>query len=216
MTTEADWQAWWRAYRRYVLHHALLARWAGAEVFAVGVELDRTLVRRREWEELIAGVRRLYPGALTYASNWYTRLETVPFWDRLDLVGVDAYYPLAGSPAASPAELAAGARAAVERLRSAALPLRKPVLLTEVGFSAQKAAWVAPHTEGGDYHEEDQAAAYRALFTALAGERWLAGVFLWKAMSGAPPGDGTRSDFRFLGRQAEREVQRFFGRPPGR
>ncbi|MFW6012452.1 MAG: glycoside hydrolase family 113, partial [bacterium] len=39
MTSEADWQAWWRTYRRYVLHHAVLAAHAGAEIFAVGVEL---------------------------------------------------------------------------------------------------------------------------------------------------------------------------------
>jgi hypothetical protein len=210
MGSEEDWRAWWRSYRRYILHHAFLARWAGAQVLAVGVELDRTLVRRAEWERLITDVRRLYPGALTYASNWYTPVEAVPFWDRLDLAGVDAYYPLAASPAATPAELTAGAEAVAARLRGAARSLGKPVLLTEVGYAARSAAWTEPHTEGGEYREEDQAAAYRALFTALDGEPWLAGLFLWKAMSGPPRTDGVRPDFGFLGRRAEQEVRRFF------
>lgn len=218
MKSEEDWRAWWRAYRLYVLHHAFLARWAGAELFAVGVELDRTLVRRREWEELIAGARRLYPGPLTYASNWYGGLEEAPFWDRLDLVAVDAYFPLADSPSASATDLAAGAARVAERLAAAARRFGKPVLLTEVGFSARRAAWMEPHREGGEYHEADQAAAYLALLGALEGKGWLAGLFVWKAMSGRPPGSTPRPDFRFLGREAERELRRFFqrGAAPGR
>lgn len=208
MTTEQDWAAWWRSYRRYVLHHAVLAHSAGAELFALGVELDRTLVRTSEWLELIAAVRRIDPGALTYASNWYEGLERVPFWDRLDALGVDAYYPLADSPAAGPAELAAGARQIAARLAAQAKKAGKPLLLTEVGFAARRAAWQEPHREGGELSEEDQAAAYRALFAALRGEPWLRGVFLWKAFSA--PLAGARPDFAFLGRRAEREVRAFF------
>lgn len=208
MASEADWQAWWRSYRRYVLHQAFLARWAGAELLAIGVELDKTLVRRQEWLELIAAVRRLYPGIVTYAANWYGGLESVPFWDRLDAVGVDAYYPLAATLEATPGELAAGARKVAERLGAAAARFGKPLILTEVGFAAQRAAWLEPHREGGELAEGDQAAAFRALLGALDGKPWLAGLFVWKAFSGevASP----RPDFRFLGRPAEAEIGRFF------
>jgi hypothetical protein len=212
MASEEDWRAWWRAYRLYVLHHAFLARWAEADLFAVGVELDRTLVRRREWEDLIAAVRWLYPGPLTYASNWYGGLEEAPFWDRLDLVAVDAYFPLAAHPDASPADLAAGAAKVAARLAAASRRFGKPVLLAEVGFSARRAAWVDPHREGGEVHEGDQAAAYRALLGALEGRSWLAGLFVWKAMSGRPPGAPVRADFRFVGRRAEAEIRGFFNR----
>ena len=95
MTDEADWDAWWASYRRFVLHHAFLAAWAHAELFSVGVELSATLGREAEWRRLIADVRRLYPGLVTYSANWGDDLERVKFWDALDLVGVDAYYPLA-------------------------------------------------------------------------------------------------------------------------
>lgn len=209
MQSEEDWRAWWRGYSRYILHHAVLARWSGAEVFSIGVELDRTLVRRDDWRRLIAAVRRVYPGLLTYSGNWYEGFEKVPFWDRLDFVGVDAYFPLAEGDAASPELLARGARLAAERLAAVSKRTGKPIVLTEVGFAARRAAWHEPHREGGEYSEADQAASYRALLEALGGQRWLAGLFVWKAFSVPIPGKDGRPDFRFLGREAEAEIRAF-------
>ena len=211
MKSEADWGAWWRSYRRYVLHHALLARWAGADLFCAGVELSGTAGREAEWRDLIAAVRAFYPGPVTYASNWYNDLENVRFWDRLDLIGVDAYFPLAVQPGADRDAREKGARQVVDRLAAASKRWGKPVLLTEVGFAAKKEAWREPHREGGDYSEEDQAAAYEALFKALGRPPWLAGTFLWKAFSG-PGSDGRHeADFRFQGRKAEGVVRGYYG-----
>ena len=214
MTDEADWAAWWERYRRFILHHALVASWARAELFAVGVELDGTAGRAAEWRRLIADVRRIFPGRVVYAANW-DRAAEIPFWDALDLVGIDAYRPLAASDRAGPAELAAGARREVDELAALARRAGRPVLLTEVGFAARRGAWMAPHAEGGEYSEADQAAAYRALFAALGRPPWLAGVFVWKAFSGAPDGAATRPDFRFLGRPAAGEIGRYFAAPAG-
>src|SRR4029079_15567707 len=99
------------------------------------------------------------------------------------------------------AELAQGARAVVARLEAAARKQGKPLLLTEVGFAAQKGAWGRPHTEGGEPSERDQAAAFEALLGALGRPPWLAGTFVWKTFSGEE-GSWAReeADFRFLGR----------------
>ncbi len=213
MASEADWAAWWRSYRRYVLHHAFLARWTGAEVFAVGCELSCTVSRQAEWRQLIAAVRSIFPGRVTYASNWGSDLDQVDFWDALDEVGVDAYDPLAASPAASRADLARGAAALAERLAAIAKRTGRPVLLTEVGFAARRGAWIAPHEEGGEYSEADQAAAYEARFAALDHRPWLAGTFVWKVFSGDESRWGKRADFRFLDRQAEQVIARYYGKP---
>jgi hypothetical protein len=211
MKSEADWAAWWRGYRRYILHHALLARWAGADLFCVGVELSKTIGREAEWRDLIASVRAFYPGPVTYAANWYGDLESVRFWDRLDFVGVDTYFPLATAPGAGRAEIAKGARQVAERLARASRRFDKPVLLTEVGFAAKRQAWMEPHIEGGEYSEEDQAAAYEALFGALDHQPWLAGTFVWKAFSAQGSDSGHEADFRFQGRQAEKAVRKYYG-----
>ncbi len=213
MTSEADWQAWWRSYRRYILHHALLARWAGADLFSVGVELSRTVEREAEWRDLIAAVRLFFPDAVTYSGNWYGDLEKVRFWDALDCIGVDAYFPLAASPQAGRAHLERGAQAIAGRLAAASRRSGKPVLLTEVGFAARRGAWVEPHVEGGEYSEGDQALAYRALFKALGRRPWLGGTFVWKAFSAPGADRAPEADFRFMGRKAEGAVREYYLAP---
>jgi hypothetical protein len=223
MRDEAAWREWWRDYRRYVLHHAVLARWAGADLFSIGCELSGTLGRAEEWRQLIAAVRQVYPGPLTYAGNWSGDLERAPFWEQLDLVGVDAYFPLSPDPAAGRAELARGAAAVAARLAAASHAHGRPLLLTEVGFAACRATWTAPHREGGTPSQADQAAAYTALFGALGHPRWLAGAFVWKAFSGEAAAadrpatarrrrEETAADFRFLGRQAEAAITAYYSR----
>ncbi len=213
MADETAWKVWWRSYRRYVAHHAFLAEWTGSELFSIGVELGKTLEREREWRELIDSVRWLYSGAVTYAGNWHSDYDRAPFWDRLDFVGVDAYFPLAGDEHATPAAIAEGARGVAERLRQAAERYHRPVILTEVGYAARAGAWVEPHAEGGTFSLEHQAIAYRALFDALGRPPWLRGVFAWKAFSADRGGDaGTRADFRFLGRPAEAVVGDYFSK----
>lgn len=215
MRSEEAWAAWWRGYRRFILHHAFLARWADARILSVGVELGATLEREREWRELIAAARLLFPGELTYAGNWYGDAEKVPFWPLLNYVGVDAYYPLSGSAEADGEALSAGAREVRGRLAALARRHGRPLLLTEVGFAAHEAAWQAPHEEGGPLSVEDQARSYEALFGALGKPSWLAGVFVWKSFSHEVDGPaGERPDFRFLGRPAERVVERYFAAKP--
>ena len=45
------------------------------------------------WQEITSLVRGKYGAPLTYAANW-DEVEQVQFFDSLDLIGVDAYYPL--------------------------------------------------------------------------------------------------------------------------
>ena len=49
-----------------------------------------------QWRALIADVREQTGAPLTYAANW-TDYERVPFWDALDVIGIQAYFPLADS-----------------------------------------------------------------------------------------------------------------------
>jgi hypothetical protein len=59
-------------------------------------ELHRTAVERPDdWRRRIADVRRVYSGKLTYAVNWHREVEEVSFWDALDPIGVQGYFPLA-------------------------------------------------------------------------------------------------------------------------
>jgi hypothetical protein len=116
----AQWPRWFASYERFVTHEALLSRAAGAAWLCIGTELTRS-ESRPEWRRVIARVRALYHGSITYAAN-FDHFERTPFWGELDAVGVDAYFPLLPKSDATDAELRAGARAIVARLDAVAPP----------------------------------------------------------------------------------------------
>jgi hypothetical protein len=181
----ADWPRFFDAYRDFTIHYALLAEREGMDGFAVGHELvscTRALPER--WRGLIGEVRRVYRGTLTYGANWDEEVSEVPFWDALDVVSVSFYYPLASKPGASGAELLAGARRALAKLREVSKRTGKPVLLAELGYADHAMAAVRPWEEDRAARDsETQRACYEAAVSALDSEVWVAGVFFWKWFS---------------------------------
>ena len=112
-------------------------------------ELSRT-ESRPEWRQLIAKVRTIYHGRILYAAN-FDAFERTPFWDALDAIGIDAYFPLSGDRHASDRALQGGAREVVARIDAVASKWKRPVILTELGY---------PSTP------EDTASTLRRLVTA--------------------------------------------------
>jgi len=64
---------------------------------AEGVRLGDLNARREtydgHWRALIGDIRDVYSGPLSYAAN-FDQFQEVGFWDALDVVGVNAYFPL--------------------------------------------------------------------------------------------------------------------------
>ena len=214
MRTPAEWKAWFDAYRRFAVHHAIVAEASGAALFCVGTELSGTEDREREWRATIAAVRRATGAPLLYASNWAAGAPRVRFWDALDAIGTDFYDPLSPDPEASDAALVEGVRRAVRPVARLAATTGRPVVFAEAGYPPARAAWTAPHDEDSPrpFSAEDAARSVRAVFTALEGEAWWRGVYWWKAFSDgrdAPPGDRS---FNFLGRPAGEAIAEGFRR----
>ncbi len=213
--TEADWQAWEARYRDLALFYARLSAEIDAPLFVVGTELGKA-VRAREafWRSLIAEVRTIYPGALTYAANWYDDFEHVPFWDALDYVGVQAYFPLSEMEVPSPADLRAGWDRHKAALRAVHVRTGKPVLFTEIGYrdvphaAARPWEWPDHHAPAAETDEALQARLFTAFFDEVWPEPWLAGAVLWKWY---PPGDRSHAgDFTPQGKPAEAVIQQGF------
>lgn len=211
---EERWEAWFSSYRRFLLHYAAIARAEGVALLAVGVELDGTRHRERDWRALIDAVRGAYPGPLVYAANW-GREEDVRFWDALDFAGVDLYAPLAARPGASDAELRARAGSERARLARWAAAHGKPVLLTEIGFRSVAHAAVEPWEwqRSGPADTALQDRLYRIAIEAYGREPWLAGIYWWAFLT-APPGDPLANDgFTPQGKPAWERVRAFYAVP---
>ncbi|HZT28513.1 MAG TPA: hypothetical protein VFA33_01425 [Bryobacteraceae bacterium] len=175
---------WFSAYRGFLEFYARLASRCQADVFCVGVEFGKLTRYETEWRSLIERARELYSGPLTYAANPGPEFETLRFWDALDYIGLNDYYPLPDD--LSPAEVVRKVAAVQQRFR-------RPVLFTEVGFSTFEAPQRAPWDETPrKLAPQDQARCYEAVFRAFYAQPWFAGMYWWKVGTdgGGGPDDG--------------------------
>ena len=172
-------------YGDYVRHMADIAQEKNVGMFSVGVELESVASQETNWRNLIASVRSRYSGALTYAANWGNPAiqSVINWWDAVDYLGIDAYYPLSNSDDPTPAELqAAWASRAnqIEAYVNAVAP-GKTVLFTEAGYmnydGANRAPYAFDPTAPNDQRE--QADAYQALLSQNVPRDWFGGVYWW-------------------------------------
>lgn len=180
---EADWQAFFTYYDRWIQHYALLSAMYGFDAFCIGTELRHTTLQQPEkWRELIASIRHIYTGPLTYAANWGEECEKLTFWPELDFIGINCYYPLYEGENPSDADLQQGADRIVEKMQAVSKKAQRPVWLTEVGYRSATAPWEQPHAEAGNraIDEQAQARAYEVMLTACRDEKWLLAYFWWK------------------------------------
>ncbi|WP_251019208.1 hypothetical protein [Streptomyces sp. ISL-11] len=175
-----DPDAWFGAYERFITHYAHLAADTGTDQLAVGTELAGTSRDNARWSKVIAAVRESYRGPLTYAAN-YDEYQKIPFWGELDVIGIDAYWPLADTATTDTERLRRAWRPITEELAAFSERHHRKILFTEAGYVSQRGTTTAPYSwtvskTGGD---AEQAAAYEALLTALDGKPWWAGVCWW-------------------------------------
>jgi hypothetical protein len=209
--------AWMHNYREFILHYARLAELEHFDLLSIGTELEGLTPYEADWRRLIADVRRVYHGPLTYAANWGHEFESVGFWDALDYMGVNNYYPLAAVPSARVEDLLPGAERLAAKLEAVSRRWRKPVLFTEVGYPSVRGAASEPWVEdaGRGISLEEQAAAYEAIFRAFSARPWFRGMFWWKWPSsgrGGGPGDASYTP---LGKPAAEVLHAWFTRLAG-
>lgn len=204
-----------REYRRWIRHYALMAEKHGVELLAIGTELSKmTRGRTSRWKTLIRDIRVLYRGRLVYAANWGDEVEEIDFWPLLDYIGVDFYYPLSSEDSPSDEVLRAGFERSLEPIRTLSRRFSKPVLVTEIGYASTRSSWKSPHSSdhGREPSLEDQARAYEAAFAALADETsWIRGMYWWKWPTDLTLGGASDPGFTPNGKPAEEVVRRGYG-----
>lgn len=192
MGSEQDWQTWFENYRRFILHYAKFAEEHGIPILCIGTELQTTAVQReQDWRQLIADIREVYQGQLTYAANWYEAFEAIQFWDTLDFIGIQAYFPLTDQMNPAVEELKEGWRPHLAAIEVVQARYQKPVIFTELGYRSEENAaiepwkWpedseVNPGTLATDLGLKTQMDCYEAFFETLWDKEWFAGVYFWK------------------------------------
>jgi hypothetical protein len=215
--TPERWHAYQASYRDFVLAWARDAQAFGADAFSVGVECKSFSGRDGAyWTRLIADVRRAFHGPLTYSANW-DEVDGVLFWDQLDWIGVNAFYPLAQARGASQATYVASAEAALAQLGELAAVIEKPIVLVEIGYTTRADAavepWLWPDAMSDvTVDEHEQARALAAIAEAAARREDVLGLFVWRYYANL---DDVSQEavwgFSPHAKEAERVLERIFG-----
>jgi hypothetical protein len=180
------WARWAAAYRAFLLAWADVAREGGADMLSVGVELGSWLTGRHapSFFPILADVRRVYAGPLTYSANW-DDVDDTAILGALDVIGINAFYPLAERSGATVPELLDGGRRVAERVRRLGATWQKPVLFTELGYTTRADPALRPWEwpdgmKAVRVDQRAQAEAYLGLLAPLLDEPAFCGFFVWR------------------------------------
>jgi len=184
--TDEGWRLFAESYRKYVLEWARFAAKNRVDMLSVGVELRSwvTTTYAPSFFPILRDIRAVYPGPLTYAANWDDVEQTV-ILGELDVIGVNAFYPLTDKQSASDAELVQGGREVAKKVRALAELWGKPVVFNEFGYTARSdpalRPWEWPDKMSGITADaRAQAAAYRGLLAGMLETPELLGGFVWR------------------------------------
>lgn len=180
-----DWPKWERNYESFMMQLARISEALEIDMICIGTEFKIAVKKRRKfWNDLIAKIRRVYSGKITYAANW-DNYQNVHFWDKLDYIGIDAYHPLVDDATPETEDLVKAWSKHIYSLQHVAREYNKQILFTEYGYrSIHKNTWHQWEIEGidsnVDVNLEAQTNAYEAIYQVFWNEEWFAGGFLWK------------------------------------
>ena len=213
MKNQRDWDQFFRYYKHWILHYAMLAELNQMDIFCIGVELKyATLEQPQAWRSLIQSIRKLYGGPLVYAANWGEEFEGLSFWEELDYIGIDFYYPLGEHVEISERELRQNFRRELKKVENISKQYQKPVLLTEIGFRSITAPWQMPHEHPGNkaHNAQHQAICYKIVLEELQAHEWCEGIYFWKWPSYIEFTRPDDKDYSPIGKPAEEVLSELF------
>lgn len=180
---EEAWRLWFENYTDFITHYAELAKEIGADYFVIGSEMYGITQREADWRAVAAAVRQVYSGRITYAAHMFDVFD-VSWWDAVDVIGVDAYFPLTQSNNPTLDQLKNAWIPIVSRLGELFRKWNRPVLITEISYPSIDGAnywtgYINPFCGHLHLDLQEQADLYEALLMAFEGKPWWIGVFWW-------------------------------------
>ena len=213
MNTESKWMALEDSYMEYILHFADIADSMNCEMVTIGTEFNAFVSNRPDfWNRLIDSTRAHFSEYVTYAENW-DAFNAVPFWEQLDFIGIDAYFPLSDQQTPTVDEFKEGwipHLTAIEQLQA---QVQIPVIFTEYGYRSMDFCGDEPwdSSNGNGVNMEAQQNAYQGLYETFWDKEWFEGGFVWKwAPDHANAGGASNNRFTPQNKLAEETLQMMY------
>ncbi|MFA6141897.1 MAG: glycoside hydrolase [Candidatus Omnitrophota bacterium] len=211
---DTDLDAWFESYKNFIVHYAVLAEENKAEMLCIGTELTSiSAMREDKWRDVvIKSVREVYKGPLTYASNWNDEYGHIKFWDALDYVGIDAYYPIVEDKAVPTLEeIKKGWEPWVKDIEEFQKRVNKPIIFPEVGYCS--ADWTAktPWEDlTGNTNVKLQEDCYEALLETFWDKEWFYGLYWWRWGTNKNFGGPNNRGYVFQNKPAQKIVEKWY------
>ncbi|TPX03193.1 1,4-beta-xylanase, partial [Schumannella luteola] len=165
---EPSWAEWFASYERFILHAARIAEAEGCAMLCVGCEMVRADAQEQHWRALIARVREVYSGLVTYNCDKYQE-DRVTWWDAVDVISSSGYYPIDAW------------ERQLDRIEPAVLASGKPFFFMEAGCPSREGSPALPNDWAlpGEPSGRAQLDYYTEMFRAVRARRWVRGLMLW-------------------------------------
>ena len=216
METEQDWDTWFENYNQTILKYAELAQELQLEQFCIGTELETTVYEKPDkWKVLIHNIKATYKGKLTYAANWDNEYKEVPFWNQLDYIGIQAYFPISAKDDPTLLELENYWRKHAKAIALVSSKFNKPILFTELGYmsilgtSKKPWEWNGLNSLYSKISKGEQLLCYQAFFNTIWKEPWFYGIHIWE-WQGSGTSDGNNANFTIEGKPSLNIIAKYF------
>jgi hypothetical protein len=225
------WNQWWTDFDAFILHYAQLAEELHVPVYCLGCEMNSTEEFEDHWRSLIARVRSVYHGQITYDVN-HDGEDKVKWFDIVDFISISAYYPIpytdgrsiddaAKQTEATPvADIVAAMKPIKERLAQVAAKWGKPILFIETGVTPIRGCARTPwkhvdETADWPLDQAEQANYYQAQFETFWSEPWFMGWCWWEWPARLyDKADAAKDrEFCIYGKAAEGVVREWYAKP---
>lgn len=203
-----DTNAWFASFTTFITHYAQLAQSHGVEMLCFGTEYATMTGAANEiaWNNVIAAIRAVYTGPLAYAANASgipDEFTSVSFWDQVDVIGMDAYFPLTDHADPTLAQLVAawssnknGENLVQAVVNFAGAHPTKPLIFTEIGYMSAAGTNIEPwqYTPDGTVtatpDQTEQQNCYEAMYEVWSQHTDVMKGNFWWSWQISPPATG--------------------------
>jgi PKD repeat protein len=172
--------AWFQSYGNFINFWAEFSQENKVDLLCIGCEFNSNDGQTASWENITARVRERYSGPITYAANW-DNYPNVHWWNSLDYVGIDAYFPLTNTHDPTVEELKTAWSFWVNAIASWQATVNKPIIFTEIGYMSAEGTNEAPYNyvSSSPVDLQEQVNCYNATFQTFYNKNWFYGFYWW-------------------------------------
>lgn len=222
-----DPDAWFNSYTKMLLSYGKLAEKMGVDILSIGMELKTLTIEKfhDKWRSIINKVRQVYSGKLVYCANW-DAYHKIKFWDELDYIGIDAYFPLGTTKNPSIKKIKKGWRSFrpylfarkrdwVKEISQFQRKYNKPIIFPEIGYASAIGTIRRPwRYDLKELNFEVQKKAYSATiqtwYDIWKEYGWFHGIFWWEWNADLRFSNGKNTSHTPMHKPAEKVMKKHY------